>query len=89
MSWLDPVVLTTVGLALDVLGVILLFFFTIDKNRGKSETGPGLVWVTTDDPNDPEVKKNKRRFKKYVSLMNAGFTALILGFLLQMTAVWI
>lgn len=73
---MSPTTLNTIGLSLDLIGVVLLFFFGLTKNISKE----GDTYIIHDMyPNKKEIKK----WKIFNTASIIGFFLVILGFLFQ------
>ena len=77
---LRPEVVNSAGLALDILGVILLFFFGLPSRV--SEGPPYLSFG--EDPDSTKQRKKQR--KRYQRVSWFALVLLILGFALQMVS---
>ena len=75
-SWI-----TTFGLALDILGSILLLFFGIPPKIDPE----GHVHLITEEIDQEEVKKGK----KFKVISSFAISLLILGFIGQLIGVWV
>lgn len=71
--------INTVGLALDMTGVVLIFFFGIAKIL---ETG-GHSLISFEGRTDKEELKRERRYKRFSKL---GIILIFVGFLLQIVS---
>lgn len=79
----SPSGITTVGLLLDIAGVILLFFFGFpqpDLNRG-------VVVTIKGQPELSDEKAIKKRRHQTFSVL--GLVLLVLGFVLQIVGTWV
>ncbi len=80
------IIIASIGLFLDILGISLLFKYP--PNVPKHDGTPDIVRVTI---NETEVDKNEREANKkiYSFRSKIGFILLIIGFSLQIFALWI
>ena len=87
-------ILTTVGLLLDIVGVCMIFYFTLHSRYGPHPWG-SFKFNATSEEREKERKQNlknqrasrRRRFgNKYGSL--AGLVVLVVGFGLQIVGAW-
>jgi|AntRauTorckE6833_2_1112554.scaffolds.fasta_scaffold09080_1 hypothetical protein len=78
--FLNPKILASVGLLLDVVGVAILFFYGLPPKIARD--GNHFLTIGTNS-------NEKNREKRYVSYSNLGLTLLIFGFVLQTIAVWL
>ena len=74
-----PELVNTLGLSLDIVGVILLFRFGLPPNVRRS----GAIHVTFDVDED-EVRKAKH----YDRISWSALIFIVLGFLLQIVSTW-
>ena len=77
---LRPEVVNSAGLALDILGVILLFFFGLPSRVSE---GPPYLSLG-EDPDSTKQRKKQR--KQYERVSWFALVLLILGFALQMVS---
>ncbi len=73
-------ILNSIGLSLDIIGVILLFFFGLNKNISKGGT-IHLVIEQTD-----ETEKEQWKFYNWMSIL--GLVLVVIGFLIQIASNW-
>ena len=76
-----PDVINSVGLALDILGVILLFLYGLPEEISKT----GARHLVLEDEEKEEVEKWKRYKKKSY----LGLALLVIGFSLQLVSNWL
>ena len=76
---LSSEIVNTVGLALDIVGVVLLFRFGLQPNVRRGG-GIVLAWGTDDD----EAKKANR----YDRISWSALGLIVLGFVLQIVSTW-
>jgi hypothetical protein len=79
-----PKVIGTAGLALDILGVILLFKYAVNRNPHLSPHGHATSFVEGTEKDEIA----KREYLRFRSRESAGLAMLIIGFALQAVAVW-
>ena len=73
-------ILNSIGLSLDIIGVILLFFFGLHKNINKEGT-IHLVIEQTDE-------KEKKQWKFYKCMSILGLVLVVIGFMIQIASNW-
>lgn len=78
---MDATTLNTIGLILDAVGVILLFFFGLTKNISKT----GSVNFVFQGKDENEIKK----WKIYNFLSIIGFVFVVSGFTIQIISNYI
>ena len=78
--YLSSETINTVGLALDIVGVVLLFRFGLppDVRRG------GTVSLILEQTDEDEARKAKR----YDKFSYSALVMIVIGFLLQIVATW-
>jgi hypothetical protein len=79
------IALATIGLGLDAIGVILLFFFQVERHSGLTSEGQGVVFA---DEGESKAR-NVARWRKYSRLTSVGLLCLLAGFLIQALALWV
>lgn len=72
--------INSIGLFLDILGVVLLFIYGLPKDMAKD----GHQFITA-NPTDESVRK----YKLYNRLSYVALAMLIIGFLLQIVSNWV
>ena len=77
---LSPEIINTVGLAFDIVGVILLFFYGLPEPISKTGAGH-LTW----GENEEEATK----WRLYKTRSCWGLALLIIGFSLQLLSNWL
>ena len=75
-----PEIINSLGLALDIIGVILLFFYGLPEQINKTGAGV-LTW-----DNDP---KEAEKWKRYKKRSYWALALLTIGFLLQIASNWL
>ena len=81
MTCLSPAVISSAGLILDILGVILLFYYGLPEEISKTGRGDLFTWGSHEE----EAKK----WKRYKKRSYWGLALLVLGFSLQLVSNWI
>lgn len=76
---MDSTSIISIGLVLDIIGVILLFLFGL-PSKVKTEEGEPMEW----DIAEEEEEKRKRRLRFYKIMSHIGLACLIIGFSLQL-----
>ena len=71
--------LNTVGLILDIAGVVLLFFFGLPSDVSGPSGGTLILWPMGTDGDAHEARK----YKRYHRTARLGLGLLIVGFALQ------
>ena len=74
---LSPRSFSLVGIALDFVGIALLFAFQVDRNHGMSPDGSTRLILEQAD------EAEKRKWQLYRKLTWFGFVLLLIGFALQ------
>ena len=77
---LRPEVVNSAGLALDIGGVILLFFYGLPEEISKTGAGH-LTWG--------EDKEEAKKWKRYKRRSRWGLVLLVWGFFLQLVSNWL
>ena len=80
-TYSSPMLLSTIGLSLDIIGVILLFFFGLPPKKAVSR---GAVRLAVGYDEDEAI-----RAKWYDRCSRLALTMIILGFGLQIADIWI
>ena len=76
--------MNSIGLAFDIIGVILLFFFGLAPDVSKPVQGTKIIW-----PGPPVGKDEERRYKRHWWFSHAGLGLLVIGFILQIISNWL
>ena len=74
----------SVGLAFDILGVVLLFFFGLAPEVSKPVPGTIIRYGGS-----PVGKDEERRYKRHWWFSYAGLWSLVIGFALQIVSNWL
>ena len=80
---LSATVVNSVGLMLDIIGVIFLFLFGLPPKVSNPDQGNILNWAF-----GPPGKEKELRYKIHWWFSHAGLGLLVLGFLLQIWSNW-
>ncbi|MGD9294398.1 MAG: hypothetical protein PVI41_05900 [Roseobacter sp.] len=82
----DPDVIQTLGLMFDVVGILILFRWQIDFNRnvhdGRIEFA---LRLGTEEPS----AEAKRKYAHYVRMTYLGMASILIGFIIQIIALWV
>ena len=78
---LDRDVLSSIGLLLDIAGVVLLFFFGLPSDAGNSSGG-----MTIDMPAGDQTEGRVKKYQRYKTLSRVALGLLLVGFLLQIVS---
>lgn len=88
--------LATIGLLLDILGVSVLFVFGLPENILKGRVSDAAFRVEGQEPSSVEIENERlKRERQSRQRRNAaighwvGLSALVVGFSLQIVAVWV
>ena len=79
---LDANSISSIGLSLDIAGVVLLYRFGLPSDAGHPSGGNTVVWPMADGD------ARARRHKHYEMASRAALVLLVLGFLLQIISNW-
>ena len=79
----DLMDLVSIGLVLDIVGVILLFFYGLPNNIPAPSSGTVIVWPGG-EANESEKEEYRKELKKYKRLSRLGIILLLVGFGLQL-----
>ena len=60
-SWMDPDIISSVGLSLDIAGVILTFIYGLPAGIAHEGDAAGMKWAPPDD----EVEQESKRWERY------------------------
>ena len=71
--------LVSLGLVLDIIGVILLFFFGL-PSRVTRKPDNAMLWPKVEE----EEKQREKKFRLYSTMSHIGLLLLIVGFTLQL-----
>ena len=82
---MTPAHITSVGLILDVLGVIALFYFG-PPTLNITKEGSKILPFRSDDPE--ETRKNRTLAAKHDRMSKLGLVLLCLGFCFQLASNW-
>jgi len=74
--------LTAIGLACNMAGVAMIFFFGVPRYRSVADAGKSYLQVEADD------SESEQRAKRASRLSRLGLTLLAVGFALQLVALW-
>ena len=77
----------SVGLALDILGVILLFCYGLPPDVHPGRGGTTIRWGGGDTP--AEIEEKTKRYKRYKRNSWVALGLLVLGFTLQIISNWL
>lgn len=80
---MDHSLLNTIGLALDIIGVLLVFRFGLAPDVPRSAPHGMLI---VNEPDEVEKRAAKAKWARYRSLSCLGLLLLILGFALQIVS---
>ena len=72
-------IISSTGLALDIVGVILLFIYGL-PSKVTDSPGDRLLWGPSPEVREAEIKK----FRRYTRISHIGLVLLITGFTLQL-----
>ncbi|PIR39154.1 MAG: hypothetical protein COV35_01145 [Alphaproteobacteria bacterium CG11_big_fil_rev_8_21_14_0_20_39_49] len=72
---LNTKILNSIGLGLDIIGVVLIFFFGIPQKMDRS----GDIFIVLGEKSPNEIKK----IKKYDFWANTGLILIVSGFVIQ------
>ena len=78
----DPGIISSIGLALDIVGVILMFLYGLPAGIADEGEGAGHKWAPTGE----EAERQKKRWKRYKFLARLGLGLLVVGFVLQIAS---
>lgn len=84
MGLTAPQCVSIVGLGLDIIGVILLYKFGVNRNPKLSPYGHTTSWIEGNGLDSVSIKK----YWLYWSLESLGLIALITGFGMQALGIW-
>lgn len=79
--WWTPRDISAFGLALDIIGIAVLFRFQVDPNAQIRSDGASFLQLEGSGAGDGE---EKQKYSKYRKLTYLGFSLLLLGFALQL-----
>ncbi|ECA4267747.1 hypothetical protein Q0A17_21205 [Citrobacter sp. S2-9] len=88
---MTPEILNTFGLCLNIVGVVLIFFFGLPQPSHDEEVslgvGEGTVFADgrTAKSMMDEVRRRKKRYQRRAFL---ALTLMLLGFLFQLVSIW-
>ena len=79
---LDPDVVNSVGLLLDIAGVVMLFFFGLPSKVEHPDSGIAVAW----DVPSAETERRRKQWYRHRLMSGLGLAMLILGFVLQIAS---
>ena len=79
--------MNSVGLAFDILGVILLFRYGLPPDVRPGRKGTNVLFGGGDTP--AEIEKKTKRYKSYQRNSWVALGFLVLGFTLQIVSNWL
>ena len=82
----DDALVNTIGLAFDIIGVILVFWFGLAPDVPREVSGSLFV---VNGPTEAEREEVSAKWKYYRRLSYVGLFLLVLGFILQIVSNWL
>ena len=79
---MDPDIINSIGLSLDIAGVILMFIYGLPAGIAHEGDAAGMRWAPPDD----EVERESKRWGRYKLLARLGLVLLVAGFVLQIAS---
>ncbi len=79
---LDPDIVNSVGLLLDIGGVVMLFFFGLPSKVEHPDSGIVVEWGVP----PAETERRRRQWHRHQFMARLGLAMLILGFVLQIVS---
>jgi hypothetical protein len=80
-------IINSIGLALGILGAILLFFYGPPALNITRKGGEFLNFYST--PSPEIVAQNKKKYDRYQFFSKLGVVLIFLGFVFQLISVWL
>ena len=81
---MEPECLNTIGLILDIIGVILLFIFGLPNNVEKE-----IIDMEVRVTKNPEIIDNSKQYNIYKKMSRLALILLLIGFLCQILSNYI